>query len=203
MRAQRDHTALLPLPPRPYRVVEHHLRPDGKDCLVSFDASLYSVPAWQVRARQQVDVQVSGDEAAIHHQHNSGQALLARRVSQVIAERSDPDERQMLHRYAVWHVIRRLRSRPNGADTTRSQADAAQRHIRAAIVLLDWLAAHDHTLATAGQGDLDAWLTSAQATHRIDAGNFVHWARKHTLTRLDFPPVKWGGPTGVIDTETC
>ncbi|MQA05873.1 MAG: DDE-type integrase/transposase/recombinase [Streptosporangiales bacterium] len=79
VRAQRDRAALLPLPPRPYRVVEHHLRRVGKDCLVSFEASLYSVPARQVRAGQQVDVQVTGDEVAIyHHRQNGDQVLLAR-----------------------------------------------------------------------------------------------------------------------------
>ena len=53
-----------------------------------------------------------------------------------------------------------------------------------------------------GQGDLEAWLASAQPTHRTDAGNFVRWARKHKLTSLDFAAIRWGGPTGVIDTET-
>ncbi len=34
-RAVRDHAALKPLPPTPYLVAERHLRPVGKDCLVS------------------------------------------------------------------------------------------------------------------------------------------------------------------------
>lgn len=127
---------------------------------------------------------------------------LERWITRIITERPDPDERKLLHRYAVWHVVRRLRGRLAGADTTRGQAVAARRNIRAAIVLLDWLAAHDRTLATARQGDLEAWLVNAQATHRADAGNFVRWARRQKLTRLDFAAVKWGGPSGVIDTET-
>jgi len=53
-----------------------------------------------------------------------------------------------------------------------------------------------------GQGDLEEWLASAQPTHRDDAGNFVRWARKHKLTRLDFAAIRWDGPTGTIDTET-
>ncbi len=120
----------------------------------------------------------------------------------VLAQRSDPDERQLLHRYAHWHVVRRLRGRVAGTDTTHEQVVAAQRNIRAAVALLDWLNEHGHTLATAGQGDLDTWLITAQPTHRVDAGNFVRWARKHKLTRLDFAAIKWAGPTGVIDTET-
>jgi len=78
---------------------------------------------------------------------------------------------------------------------------AGRRALAAAVALLDWLAARELTLATAGQGDLDAWLTGTQPL-RGDSGNFVRWARKHKLTRLDHAADRWGGPTGVIDTET-
>jgi hypothetical protein len=52
-----------------------------------------------------------------------------------------------------------------------------QKHVKAAIALLDWLTEHDLTLGTACQGDLEAWLTDEQATHRRDVGDFVRWAR--------------------------
>ena len=45
-------------------------------------------------------------------------------------------------------------------------------------------------------------MGDAEAVHRTDAGNFVRWARRNKLTTLDFAAVKWGGPSGVIDTET-
>ncbi|MGO9079721.1 MAG: hypothetical protein ACLQDY_11855 [Streptosporangiaceae bacterium] len=109
----------------------------------------------------------------------------------------------MLHRYAVWHVVRRLRGRLGGAHATRDQVVAAQRDIRAAVAVLGWLTTRDLTLDGARQGDLEAWLASAQATHRTDAGNFVRWARRHKLTQLDFAAVRWGGPSGVIDTEAA
>jgi hypothetical protein len=127
---------------------------------------------------------------------------LERWIAWVIAERPDPGQQQLLHRYAIWHVIRRLRARLGGAHATHHQIVAAQRNIKAAVALLDWLTAHDLTLATARQGDLEAWLASAQPTHRTDAGNFARWARKQKLTSLDFAATRWGGPTGVIDTET-
>lgn len=99
-------------------------------------------------------------------------------------------------------MVRRLRGRLAGADTTRGQSAAARSNVRAAIVLLDWLTEHGLTLATARQGDLEEWLASPHATHQDAAGNFVRWARRQKLTRLDFAAVKWGGPTGIIDTET-
>ncbi len=76
-----------------------------------------------------------------------------------------------------------------------------QQHVKAAITLLDALTARDLTLATARQGDLDTWLTGA-ATHRREAGNFIRWANRQKETRLEFAASRWGGPTGVIDTET-
>jgi hypothetical protein len=127
---------------------------------------------------------------------------LERWISHVIGEQPDPGRQQLLHRYAVWHVNRRLRARLRGEHATYHQVVAAQRNIRAAVALLDWLDARDLALATAGQGDLEEWLGSAQATHRTDAGNFVRWARRNKLTSLDFAATRWGGPTSVIDTET-
>jgi hypothetical protein len=123
-------------------------------------------------------------------------------IACVIGECPDPGQQQLLHRYAVWHVVRRLRGRLGGTRATHGQVVAAQRIIKAAIALLDWLTAHDLTLAAARQGDLEAWLASAQASHRTDAGNFVRWARKQKLASMDFAAVRWAGPTGVIDTET-
>lgn len=128
-------------------------------------------------------------------------ARLERWISWAIAERPDPGQRQLLYRYSVWHVVRRLRGRLGGAHTTRDQVVAAQRNIKAAVALLDWLTARDLSLDGARQGDLEVWLASAQATHRTDAGNFVRWARRNKLTRLDFAAVRWGGPSRVIDTE--
>ena len=126
---------------------------------------------------------------------------LERWAAKVIAGRASHDQ-QLLHRYAIWQVLRRLRGRLRGAGATSGQDDAARRSIRAAAALLDWLTARDLTLPAARQGDLDAWLASTPATHHVPAGNFVRWARKQKLTRLDFAAVKWSGPSGVMDTGT-
>ncbi len=111
------------------------------------------------------------------------------------------DEQQLLHRYAVWHLLRRLRGRLGGVHTTHQQAVGVQQHVKAAITLLDWLTARGVSLATCRQRDVDAWLTSHRATHRREAGHFVRWANKQKLTRLEFPATKWDGPTRALDTE--
>lgn len=66
VRAEADRAALGPLPAAPYLVTDRHLRRVGKDCLVSFEASLYSVPARRVRAGQRVELRVSPDTVTIH-----------------------------------------------------------------------------------------------------------------------------------------
>ena len=65
VRAEADRAALLPAPERPYVVTERHLRVVGKDALVSFEASLYSVPWTDVRPRQRLELRVTRSEVEI------------------------------------------------------------------------------------------------------------------------------------------
>ncbi|WP_251142903.1 IS21 family transposase [Streptomyces sp. McG8] len=74
-RAVRDHMALRPLPATPYVVTQRHLRHVGKDCLVAFDANLYSVPARKVRPRQLVEVRATKFHSTVPGP--GGQTLLA------------------------------------------------------------------------------------------------------------------------------
>jgi hypothetical protein len=66
VRAAADRAALRPLPAAPYLVADRHLRRVGKDCLVSFEASLYSVPARRIRAGQRVELRITAELVAIH-----------------------------------------------------------------------------------------------------------------------------------------
>ncbi len=61
-------------------------------------------------------------------------------ITTTIAARPDPDQQHLLRRYAIWHVLRRLRARLNGADATHHQFVTAKRSIAAAMTLLDRLA---------------------------------------------------------------
>jgi hypothetical protein len=76
-RAMVDRAALTALPEVPYLVAEQHLRRVGKDCLVSFEASLYSVPARSVRAGQRVAVRAGVDTITIAALPVDGAGLLA------------------------------------------------------------------------------------------------------------------------------
>lgn len=77
VRADADRQALRPLPDLPYTVADHHLRRVGKDCMVSFEASLYSVPASLVRAGQHVQVRAGAGTVAIHALDSDGGGVLA------------------------------------------------------------------------------------------------------------------------------
>ena len=65
VRAERDRAALQELPPQPYVVTERHLRVVGKDALVSFEASLYSVPWTLVLPRQRLELRVTREAVGI------------------------------------------------------------------------------------------------------------------------------------------
>jgi transposase len=81
VRAEGDRAALSPLPDHPYLVSDKHLRRVGKDALVSFEASLYSVPARLVRPGQRVQLQAhpdpAGDRIVIHALDIDGGCWLA------------------------------------------------------------------------------------------------------------------------------
>lgn len=66
VRAQVDRAALLALPEAPYNVTERHLRRVAKDCLISFEGSLYSLPWREVHRPMRVEVRVTGDRVDLH-----------------------------------------------------------------------------------------------------------------------------------------
>jgi len=65
VRAERDRAALLAIPASPYVVCERHIRTVGKDALIHFDASVYSVPWRLVRPRQKVELRVDRDTVTV------------------------------------------------------------------------------------------------------------------------------------------
>ena len=65
VRAERDRAALGRLPEHPYVVCDRHTRRVGKDALVSFQASHYSVPWRTVRPGSRVELRVTPAEVAI------------------------------------------------------------------------------------------------------------------------------------------
>jgi hypothetical protein len=127
---------------------------------------------------------------------------LERAVRRLVESRQEPAERELLNRYVTWHLLRRLRTRNHGRETTHAQTTGTRQHVRAAITFLDFLNARGHTLPECTQADLDTWLSSSEVQHRITAGHFVRWALKHKIVRgVTFNAVRWTGPTGPLDDQ--
>ncbi|GCB00037.1 hypothetical protein NCCNTM_36710 [Mycolicibacterium sp. NCC-Tsukiji] len=126
---------------------------------------------------------------------------IERFVDQTLAAQADLEQRQVLHRYTVWHLIRRLRQRNNGHAATIEQFNSVRQRTHAAVAFLDWLTEHQITLGSCQQADLDRWLTDATATHRQAAGHFIRWAHKNKLTSVRIGAHRWMGPTRPLDDQ--
>lgn len=126
---------------------------------------------------------------------------LERFLTGLLAGQPDPERRKVLHRYTIWPLVRRVRRRNNGRPLTPQQFMSARQRINAAVALLNWLAAHDLTLDTCQQADLDRWLTDDSATYRQTAGHFIRWACTNKLTTVHVPAVRRNGPTQPLDDE--
>ena len=127
---------------------------------------------------------------------------LERWITAAISAREDPDERRILHGYAIWHHLRRLRQRLGEAHATHLQALNVRCHVTAAARFLDWLTAENLTLASCTQPGLDRWASSKDATYRDETAHFVRWSVtcRHA-SRLTFGAVRWEGPRGPHDGE--
>jgi hypothetical protein len=122
-------------------------------------------------------------------------------LTDLLASQQDTERRRLLHRYLIWHLVRRLRSRNNGRPATRQQSLMIRRLARGAVAFLDWLDAHDLTLGTCQQAGLDRWLTDQSATYREEAGRFIRWARTNKLTSGHLTAARWNGPARLLDDQ--
>lgn len=122
-------------------------------------------------------------------------------LSGLIESQHDAGRRRVLHRYLIWHLVRRLRSRNDGRPVTRQQSRMIRRLARGAVAFLDWLDAHDVTLGSCRQADLDRWLADEHAVYRDEAGRLVRWARASKLTTGHLAAARWNGPAQLIDHQ--
>ncbi|MEO3863628.1 hypothetical protein [Acrocarpospora sp. B8E8] len=123
-------------------------------------------------------------------------------IDQTIAARTVPEHHRILHGYAVWHHLRRLRGRLNSQPVSHQQARNVRQHVTAAAAVLDWLEARELTLATCTQAHLDLWLTDHTQSHRDRSANFVRWAVVHRHAfRLTAPSTRWHAPSGPLDQD--
>lgn len=122
-------------------------------------------------------------------------------IREAVRRREDPGERRVLHSYATWHHLRKLRNRLRETPTTRLQDLNVRCHVTAAANFLDWLAGQGLTLAACRQGDLDR-RNSTDASYPAETAHFIRWAVGHKYARdLTAGAIRWEGPRGPHDTE--
>ncbi len=123
-------------------------------------------------------------------------------ITETVQARTDLTARRILHGYAVWHHLRRLRRRIGDQHTTQLQDLNVRCHVTAADNFLTWLAAQGLALGTCTQVDLERWMTDPAFTYREETGHFVRWSVQHRHAHgLTFGTVRWTGPQGTIDSE--
>ncbi|MFD7447143.1 site-specific integrase [Streptomyces sp. NPDC059909] len=122
-------------------------------------------------------------------------------IAQEVAVRGPLQHQRVLHGYAVWHHLRRLRSRLAGAPASHLQIRNVRSHVTAAITLLDWLERQSLTLETCTQAEFEQWLAD-QPRYPERTAHFVRWAMKHRhVTGLTAPALRWNGPSGALDQD--
>jgi hypothetical protein len=106
------------------------------------------------------------------------EALLATEhfLADTLAGIPSPADRRLVHAYATWRVLNRLRRSAQRGARPRTYTRHAHVNISAAARFLDWLRKREITLDHAGQGDVDQWLTGGHARYQVR--DFLGWAAR-------------------------
>jgi hypothetical protein len=122
-------------------------------------------------------------------------ARLEQWIATTVAAIDNPENRRLVHTFATWQTVRRLRRRAARAGPTRRIATRyARNQVAAAVAFLGWLDQHDLTLADCTHEHIDTWLTTGPASRR-DARHFLAWTAQQGLTAtftISAPPAHDG-----------
>ncbi|MDP9317774.1 MAG: hypothetical protein M3O94_01625 [Actinomycetota bacterium] len=111
-----------------------------------------------------------------------------------------PDHRQIVDRFARWHLLRQLRDRADRGQISDGAFLNAKQSTTVATGFLSWLGERGTALAELTQHDIDAWFASGPTT-RKHAVRFLYWSREQRLIgNLDIP-VPQPGNTKALGTR--
>ena len=127
--------------------------------------------------------------------------LFQRWLGEVLAEADRPEHRQIVERFAAWHIQRRLRRFAEHGPVTAKQTQQARAEIRLAIAFLAWLGKRGRGLDRCGQADIDAWYAGAYTARRLTHA-FLRWAmRNQLLTKMRIPHQNTTNPAPISQTQ--
>jgi len=129
------------------------------------------------------------------------EALLAteRFLTDTLAGIPSPTDRRLVHAYATWRVLNRLRRSAQRGARPRTHTRHAHVNISAAARFLDWLGQREITLDQAGQGDVDQWLTGGHARYLVR--DFLGWAARSGHARPLLVPAVGSNPGQAISQD--
>ncbi|WP_444468379.1 hypothetical protein ACR31U_35255 (plasmid) [Streptomyces rochei] len=115
-------------------------------------------------------------------------ARLEKWLIRTVARIPDAQERRIVHHYARWQPLRRLRRLPHGSHVTHGQADSVRMEIRSIVRLAEQLHRDGTGLGTCTQDQIDAWLADGSPQHTLVRG-FLHWTTRHGHSRVLTAPL--------------
>ena len=119
-----------------------------------------------------------------------------------LEEVPDDEHRKILHRFATWHLLRRLRSAAATAPVGHYRSQLARAHLRQAAAFLLYLSSRATTLAECTQADLDHWHAHAPRTQRQTLRPFLRWALGARQTpSLKVPPIPTKAPAPISQQQ--
>ena len=121
-------------------------------------------------------------------------------LATLLASIADPGHRRLVHAFATWHAMRRLRRAAGSGRRPRTYTAHARNTIKAAARFLGWLGERGTTLPGCRQADAEDWLAAGPSAVYIR--DFLTWAahRGHCQP-LDIPgPVRHSG-TAIADSQ--
>lgn len=127
--------------------------------------------------------------------------LFQRWLGDTLTRVDRPEHRQVVERFAAWHVQRRLRRFADNGPVTAKQTQQARAEIRLAIAFLAWLGERRRGLGTCGQADVDAWYADAYTARRLTHA-FLRWSmRNQLLTPVAIPHQNTTNPTPISQKQ--
>lgn len=121
-------------------------------------------------------------------------------LTTLLASITVPEHRRVVHAFATWHVMRRLRHAAGSSRRPRTYTAHARNTIKAAAGFLSWLGERGTTLSGCRQADAEDWLGTGPGACYVR--EFLAWAARHGHCRpLDIPGPQRHTGTAIADSQ--
>ena len=113
-------------------------------------------------------------------------------LTALLASIDVPGHRRLVHAFATWHVMRRLRRTAGASRRPRTCTAHARNTIKAAAGFLSWLSGRGITLPGCRQPGVEDWLATSPGAGYVR--EFLTWAARHGHARTSMSPARSGAP---------